>query len=76
MLVEYAQRPSSAWWQLWLDDVREVPLIHVRSDLELAAGHAYRRTVYGDGSRGLALLAASGRCGEQSCNSCCIRPPP
>ncbi len=39
MLVEYAQRPSSAWWQLWLDDVREVPLIHVRSDLELAAGH-------------------------------------
>jgi hypothetical protein len=41
MLVEYAQRPSSAWWQLWLDDVREVPLIHVRSDLELAAGHAY-----------------------------------
>jgi hypothetical protein len=41
MLVEYAQRPSSAWWRLWLDDVREVPLIHVRSDLELAAGHAY-----------------------------------
>jgi hypothetical protein len=41
MLVEYAQRPSSAWWQLWLDDVREVPLIQVRSDLELAAGHTY-----------------------------------
>src|SRR5262249_52887505 len=28
-------------WQRELDDVREVPLIHVRSDLELAAGHAY-----------------------------------
>jgi hypothetical protein len=25
---------SCAWWPLWLD---EVPLIHVRSDLEFAA---------------------------------------
>src|SRR5262249_60794170 len=30
---------EATWWQLELDDVREVPLIHVPSDLELAAGH-------------------------------------
>src|SRR5262249_53551623 len=30
---------EATWWQLKLDDVREVPLIHVPSDLELAAGH-------------------------------------
>src|SRR5262249_61112809 len=29
---------EATWWQLELDDVREVPLIHVPSDLELAAG--------------------------------------
>ncbi|HYV70157.1 MAG TPA: hypothetical protein VE970_08615 [Pseudolabrys sp.] len=32
---------EATWWQLELDDVRELPLIHVPSDLELAAGHAY-----------------------------------
>src|SRR5262249_59479728 len=30
---------EATWWQLELDDVREVPLIHVPSNLELAAGH-------------------------------------
>src|SRR5215831_805740 len=34
-------RGLATWWQLELDDVRELPLIHVPSDLELAAGHAY-----------------------------------
>src|SRR5262249_3473183 len=30
---------EAPWWQLELNDVREVPLVHVSSDFELAAGH-------------------------------------
>ena len=32
---------EATWWQLEVDKVWEVPLIHVASDLELAASHAY-----------------------------------
>jgi hypothetical protein len=32
---------EATWWQLEVDKVWGVPLIHVASDLELAASHAY-----------------------------------
>src|SRR5262249_1804806 len=32
---------EATWWQLQVDKVWEVPLIHVASDLELAASNAY-----------------------------------